>query len=58
MINLVMKNHKFRRAIKYKLLIAKFMLATGVVHPVKHEPHIHAERHRFVKQPSYNSLIK
>lgn len=53
-----MKNHKFRRAIKYKLLIAKFMLATGVVHPVKHEPHIHAERHRFVKQPSYNSLIK
>lgn len=58
MINLIMKNKKFRRVIKIKLLIAKLMLASGMVHAVKHDPHIHAERHRHVKYSTYNSLIK
>lgn len=58
MVHLIMKNKKFRKFIKVKLLIAKLMLATGMVHAVKHDPHIHADRYRKEKYTNHHSLIK
>lgn len=58
MVNLIMKNKKFRKIIKIKLLIAKLMLASGMVHAVKHDPHIHADRYRKVKYTNHHTLVK
>lgn len=58
MINFITNNKKFRKVIKMKLIAAKFLIAIGAVHPVKHEPHIHMDRYRKIKFNTEHSLIK
>ena len=39
----LMKNKSFRISIKIKLIIIKLLIGVGLIHPIKHDPHIEIE---------------
>tara|TARA_E500000081_G_scaffold155296_1_gene195532 strand:- start:2683 stop:2856 length:174 start_codon:yes stop_codon:yes gene_type:complete len=42
----LMKNKSFRISIKIKLIIIKLLIGVGLIHPIKHDPHIEIEQER------------
>lgn len=52
----LMRNKSFRISIKSKLVIIKLLIGFGLIHPVKHEPHIEIEQKRSRKHNIVNII--